>query len=147
MACLARADLIGWDPKVSQNWSSKMRSGIVHHKSDRKSCHTHSWPQQCICFPCIYGWAVLFIDHVDGSIMVLNASSCNMLVECNDMMMDGNSWIPLKCCLLVWQHCMVVSIYVEKNNIRWQHILGLTQEEHDKDCFNLKWATSIDDYR
>ncbi len=24
--------------KVSQNWLSKMRSGIVHHKSDRKSC-------------------------------------------------------------------------------------------------------------
>ncbi len=36
--CLARADLIGWDPEVSQNWSSKIRSGIVHHKSDRKSC-------------------------------------------------------------------------------------------------------------
>ncbi len=29
---------IGWHPKVSQNWSSKMRSDIVHHKSDRKSC-------------------------------------------------------------------------------------------------------------
>ncbi len=36
--CLARADLIGRDPKVSQIWPSKMRSGIVHHKSDRKSC-------------------------------------------------------------------------------------------------------------
>ncbi len=24
--------------KVSQNWPSKMRSGIVHHKSDRKPC-------------------------------------------------------------------------------------------------------------
>ena len=24
--------------EVSQNWPSKMRSGIVHHKSDRKSC-------------------------------------------------------------------------------------------------------------
>ncbi len=35
---LARADLIDLDPKVSQNWSSKMRSGIVHHKSDCKSC-------------------------------------------------------------------------------------------------------------
>ncbi len=24
--------------KVSQNWPTKMRNGIVHHKSDRKSC-------------------------------------------------------------------------------------------------------------
>ncbi len=35
---MARADLIGWDPKASQNWPSKMRSGIAHHKSDHKSC-------------------------------------------------------------------------------------------------------------
>ncbi len=36
--CMARADLIGWDPEVSQKLTKQMRSGIVHHKSDRKSC-------------------------------------------------------------------------------------------------------------
>ncbi len=36
--CLARADLIGWDPKGIPKWSSKIWSGIIHHKSDRKSC-------------------------------------------------------------------------------------------------------------
>ncbi len=25
-----------------------------------------------------------------------------------------------------------------KNNIRWQHIMGLIRGEHDKDCFNLE---------
>ncbi len=36
--CLARADLIVLNPKGIPKRSSKMRSGIVHHKSDRKSC-------------------------------------------------------------------------------------------------------------
>ncbi len=36
--CLARADLIGWIPKGIPKRLSKMWSGIVHHKSDRKSC-------------------------------------------------------------------------------------------------------------
>ncbi len=36
--CLARVDLISWDPKGIPNRSTKMGSGIVHHKSDRKSC-------------------------------------------------------------------------------------------------------------
>ncbi len=36
--CLARANLIGWDPMGIPRRSMKMWSGIVHHKSDRKTC-------------------------------------------------------------------------------------------------------------
>ncbi len=36
--CLAIVDLIGWDPKGIPKRSTKMVSGIVYHKSDRKSC-------------------------------------------------------------------------------------------------------------
>ncbi len=36
--CPARADLIVWNPKGIPKRSSKMWRGIVHHKSERKSC-------------------------------------------------------------------------------------------------------------
>ncbi len=36
--CLARVDLIVWDPIGIPKWSSKTWNGIVHHKSDRKLC-------------------------------------------------------------------------------------------------------------
>ncbi len=36
--CLARAGLIVRDPKGIPKWPSKIRNGIVHHKSDHKLC-------------------------------------------------------------------------------------------------------------
>ncbi len=45
--CLARADLIGWDPKVSQNLTKQ--NAKLYSPSQvwpQIMCHTHSWPQQ-----------------------------------------------------------------------------------------------------
>ncbi len=88
--CLARADLIGWNPRGIPRRSNKMWSGIFHHKSDRKPCVLPTADRNM--------WLTIFFTFC-----WMFTASFHHLAGTNNL--NGNTY---------WQGCQKVSIFVYK---------------------------------